>query len=1075
MEQMNLKTRSLLTLTVTSLLLWSFLAQGIRLGQDLEGGTTLRFSLDLERAESTGRIAPGNRDRIVSETIKVIDQRINTFGLAETSITPIGEDKFEISLPAESAGDVDSISDVVTQLGDLMFRITVRPTNQYGGLESGGLPPRLQTGKAPWQGAKEGEGENAKTWPATAQGYEEFLAYEVKKWKDAEIGALPYKPTDPRYFVVPRQRKEGDTSAEKPTDFVLLEEPEAQYRFDGRIITNPVPSQGESGMPVVLYEVKTDYQKVFGDWTEANKGLPMAIVLNEEFVTDPIIQSRLSDRVQITLGAGKTYNEVKKEAESIATVLQTGSLKVKPKLESRTKVGATLAGESRNRGILAVIVAFLLVLAFMVVYYRSSGLIANFALLLNLVLLLGTLAFFKAVLTLPGIAGIVLTLGMAVDANILINERIREERRAGRTMRRALSEGYDRAFTTIVDANVTSLITAVFLYAYGSGPVRGFAVTLAVGLIVSMFTAIYVTRTIFEWLLKRGRLNEMRMLGSGVAPKIPWVALRRYFAPLSALGILFGLLVFGFEDKYTFYDVDFTGGLKLQVQCREPTSVDEVRRLLSSTSKKLTVETEEFDENENLRKVEHEVEAGPYPNANVVAVGTKGDAVEVTVQRGLEPKDVKGGGAPSVEVEEKAFEGFLHEVLGDRLVPDWLAEKPQPYKAPQDAGDEMKSVDGGVALQVNLLDPSGVLTADRLRTAVTDSMPYWTIHGSERRKNPASAVKRTVVVKPVETGNEAFKSFQIWLKSENPTSKTAVERTPDAIRATFSEFLGGTEIQRALEAQGVIPDAAEGVGLSQPFPAADVIGSSVARRLQNDALVALVLSLLGIIVYVAFRFSSRAMGLSAVLCLFHDVAFTLGVTAVANVFGWVDAKISLPMVAAFLTLVGYSVNDTVVVFDRIRENRGKKPTITPGMIDLSINQTLARSIKTSATFLLAAVALFAINVGQRNVLEGFAFILIVGSVIGTYSTVAIASPLLLFLPWHWERIRRWRPRAHALLGVPASKAWLLPLLPFTALAWLLWGFGFGLFVFASGVLLFPLWALTVHIEVEEIEPTPAAV
>jgi preprotein translocase SecF subunit len=314
-----------------------------------------------------------------------------------------------------------------------------------------------------------------------------------------------------------------------------------------------------------------------------------------------------------------------------------------------------------------------------------------------------------------------------------------------------------------------------------------------------------------------------------------------------------------------------------------------------------------------------------------------------------------------------------------------------------------------------------------------------------------------VVVKPRETEDPTLKTYDLWMRSENKEGKQ-VEQSHDLVRTDLAKFLGGDGLRNSLVSQGVSKDAALDVSLSMPFPSVDVIGSSVAERLRNDALIALVLSLLGIIVYIALRFSSRSMGLSAVLCLFHDVAFTLGFVAVANVFGIVNAKISLPMVAAFLTLVGYSVNDTVVIFDRIRENRGKKRVITPAMIDLSINQTLSRTIKTSATFLLAAVALFVLNLGQRNVLEGFSFILILGSIIGTYSTIAIASPLLLFLPWLGVRIRAYRPRG-AIVTRPAARWYALPILPLLALAWLLWTIAYGAGAFVVGLILFPVWTM----------------
>jgi preprotein translocase SecF subunit len=327
------------------------------------------------------------------------------------------------------------------------------------------------------------------------------------------------------------------------------------------------------------------------------------------------------------------------------------------------------------------------------------------------------------------------------------------------------------------------------------------------------------------------------------------------------------------------------------------------------------------------------------------------------------------------------------------------------------------------------------------------------------------------VVRPREGATPRRETYDVWMRTENENG-TQVEQGAEAVRQTLAKFLGGSGFADALQEQGVGEEVTQDVALSTPFPSVDVIGSSVANRLRNDALIALVLSLLGIIVYIALRFSSRAMGLAAVICLFHDVAITLGIVAVANIYGLVNAKISLPMVAAFLTLVGYSVNDTVVVFDRIRENRGKKRVITPGMIDLSINQTLARTIKTSATFLLAALALFVFNYGQRNVLEGFSFILIIGSVIGTYSTVAIASPLLLYLPWLWERIRGLRPRGALVTGA-ASRWYGLPFVPVMAVLWVLWLLAFGVVGFFAGLLLFPVWAMSEKVESEPEKATEA--
>jgi SecD/SecF fusion protein len=1064
-QQVNVRNRFILIAVVTALLVWAYVGRGlsagfdeaIPLGQDLRGGTTLRFSLDIDRAVGTGRIPGDKRAEVVDQTIAVIRDRIDKFGLTETTITPLGEDKFEISLPAGT--EPEGIVDVVTALGDLQFRIEVLPRESYGFDE--GTPPRLQAPRQEWP------------WSGTTEEFQKFKEEEVERWKRARETATPYEPSDERYFVVRRR----DAPGANTEDFVVLENPPVkEHRFSGEILEDPQPGFDDMSGHVVHFEVKTDYQNVFGEWTDRNVGLPMAIVLNEEYYSAPRINEKLTTNVQITLGT-RNAEEALKESKELATVLQTGALQVRPDLESRNRVGAKLAGESRDRGVLATIIAFVLVLVFMVVYYRWSGLVANVALLLNLVLLLGILAYFGATLTLPGIAGIVLTIGMAVDANILINERMHEERRAGRPMQKAVAEGYDRALSTIVDANLTSLITAIFLYAYGSGPIRGFAVTLAIGLVVSMFTAIYVTRTIFEWALKRGTLKEIRMLGTGIPPRIRWMAMRRYFAPISALGVVFGLVVFAVEDPIKLYDIDFTGGYKLQVRLVEPMSVDGVKNALGGAPREVTVFREVEGEQGNLVQEPRRVTVGPYREAEVLAVGTGGRAFEISVQRMPSEAEI------SIDEQGQAFQEYVEAELGERLQPSWMPEAPRavraagedtddaagegdgesgaPDESPDDGTDESADEEetpatSGLAMDLTLIDPAKVVTPELLEDAIAKAMPYYTYEGGRRIRNSAELVKREVDAS-VKGEDGDLRTFAMTIRTEDDAGRV-VENDPQRLRTQLADFFGGREFQQALETRGVAPEAAEQVERSDPFPSLDLIGSSVANRLKNDALIALFFSLLGIILYIAVRFSSRAMGLSAVLCLFHDVAFTLGIVAVANLLGLVDAKINLAIVAAFLTLVGYSVNDTVVVFDRIRENRGKRTTITEGMLDDSVNQTFIRSIKTSVTFFVVALVLFVLNIGQRNVLEGFAFVLAVGSIIGSFSTIAIAAPLLMFLPWYWERIRRFAPPG-AIVSRPASTWWLLPLVPLAALVFAAWWVAFGALAFLVGLVVFTVWAV----------------
>jgi preprotein translocase subunit SecD len=229
----------------------------------------------------------------------------------------------------------------------------------------------------------------------------------------------------------------------------------------------------------------------------------MATVLDGKVETAPYIQGRISSNGQITLGSGRDYQELYQEANDIALVLKAGALPAPVTIFEERTVGATLGPELIERGSTAAVLGLALVLVFIIVYYRMSGLIAAVALALNGLLVLAVMAMFGSTLTLPGIAGFVLTLGMAVDANVLINERIREELRAGRPVRQAVDQGYDRVFWTIVDSHVTSLAAALVLMQYGSGPVRGFAVTLIIGLVASMFTSIVVTRVFMDFSTRR--------------------------------------------------------------------------------------------------------------------------------------------------------------------------------------------------------------------------------------------------------------------------------------------------------------------------------------------------------------------------------------------------------------------------------------------------------------------------------------------------------------------------------------------------------------------------------------------
>jgi preprotein translocase subunit SecD len=257
-----------------------------------------------------------------------------------------------------------------------------------------------------------------------------------------------------------------------------------------------------SGKPVVVFTMSPDGARLMEKLTTENLKRRMATVLDDKVETAPYIQGKISSNGQISLGSGRDYNQLFEEANTISTVLRSGALPAPVTIFEERTVGATLGPELVRKGTLAALVGLVVVLLFMALYYRLSGLVADVALVLNGLLVLAIMSIIGSTLTLPGIAGFVLTLGMAVDANVLINERIREEMRNGRSVKQSVQQGYDKVFWTIVDSHVTTLVASVVLMQYGSGPVRGFAVTLTIGLLASMFTSIVVTRAIMDYLTR---------------------------------------------------------------------------------------------------------------------------------------------------------------------------------------------------------------------------------------------------------------------------------------------------------------------------------------------------------------------------------------------------------------------------------------------------------------------------------------------------------------------------------------------------------------------------------------------
>ncbi len=545
----------------------------------------------------------------------------------------------------------------------------------------------------------------------------------------------------------------------------------------------------QMGIPYISLTFNSEGAKKFARITEKNVGERLAIVLDEKVQSAPTIREKIpSGKAQIT---GRFSVE---EARDLSITLRAGALPAPIDIIEERTVGPTLGEDSVRKGIRSIIIGGILVLSFLALYYLLAGIIANFALCLNIIIIMGALAYFDATLTLPGMAGILLTIGMAVDANVLIFERIREELKLGKPLRPAIGAGYDKVFLTIFDANITTLIIALMLFQFGTGPIRGFATTLSIGILSSMFTALVITRLVFDILTKTiSRFKKLPMLQIISESKIRFLDLRKIMFSLSVILIIVGMVVFGIKGEKNF-GVDFSGGSIQEFEFKNSININNIRDIL------------------------------------------------------------KGIG------------------FGDSVI--------QQVK---------------------------------------------------------------------DTNRVIIRSY-----------KGATDKIEMALKQAFEDV-------RVLRIEKVGP----------------IIGNVLRRK----ALLAVIYSLIGISLYIFFRFKHLKFATGAIIALFHDVLICLGALSFSG------RELSLPVIAALLTIVGYSINDTIVVYSRIRENLKVKKDELKKVINSSINQVLSRTLLTSLTTLLVVISLYFFG---GEVINDFAFVLLVGIIAGTYSSIFIAAPCLVY-------------------------------------------------------------------------------
>jgi len=756
--------------------------------------------------------------------------------------------------------------------------------------------------------------------------------------------------------------------------------------------------------------------------TGKNIDRPLCILLDGIAISAPNIETRIRRQGAIT------GNFTQTAVEDMVNKLNAGSLPVRliEQPISVNTIGPSIGVDNRDQGIKAGLVGLLGVIACMAIYYCIAGSIADMALLLNVLFVLAIMAGIRATFTLPGIAGIILTIGMSVDANVLIFERIREEQQRGASLRIAIKNGYERAFSAIFDSNLTTVLSAAILYWVASEDIKGFAITLILGLTSSMFTALFVTRVIFDWLLSKQLIKErLFMLRLITKPNINWMGLRPVFLTISALLTIGGLVIFFTRDeaKNSKYDIEFTGGTNIQINLKEEANLtrqnveDRIRKIdpnnaalgaanvysVGESGKQYEISTTETNK---INVTITFPQAGQHSASELTAAIVKAqDQLAGRLSNLIVTQDTNNAAAFTISTGQMN-QSLVKDVLTTAF-PNAVISEPQVDEIVSNA--ILTAFADQLEIQQNL-QPK-IISEQMISEDMIDSYPELIdfLGGIkieceiQRATTVGDIIQRfkDLLFKPDMQNIERYpyeildSSLNALASSSQPVkSFVYVSAEPEA---GFRE-LSVEERTRFVENEKAKVLAA--TRLETSLPRVNQISPSVGGEARARALIAIVLSLAALLAYIWFRFGNLRYGLGAVVTLFHDTCATLGAvtvcTYIAGTFiGQVlrigDFKIDLTMIAAFLTLIGYSLNDSIVIYDRIRENR-RKGTLTAQIINNSINETLPRTLLTGVTTLLVVLTMYIFG-GSR--LRGFNFAMIFGLIVGTYSSVAISAPILL--------------------------------------------------------------------------------
>ena len=934
----------------------------------------------------------GNQKPADDETVAILRSRLDERGLTEPQVTRLSNNDVQVVIPGGTNADAARTRKVLETTGKLEFR-EVLPVGLPGqdGRDEGAITltdplakdsPVRQKPNGGWDWARENlpTFNNGRGLPVNRG--------DIVVPEKAEPGALPH-----RFLRLGPAILMGKDVADSNRTI-----------HEGRLAVSIQFTALGAGK-------NEDFTRAIKDRGDRKAGTGrMAIVFDGVVQSDPTVIEPSRDSCVIS---GRFTDE---EIDSLKTVLKGGSLSVKPVVLSQRTVGASLGAQAVSRSMVTMGLTFVAIGIFMVLYYRRLGAVASTCLMIAGLLTWGILSTFGATLTLPGLAGLVLSIGMAVDTNILIFERIREELRDDKGPKAAIAAGYDRAFATILDAHVTTLLAAGILYAVGDGAVKGFGLTLIIGLLVNMFTGVFVGRMFTDWLCTSERSLRMSEWFKPSTWLLPYVAWRKIGYGLSIVTGVLSLAWFAFGHvvtKETFdrnFDIDFTGGNMAQVVFRDAFTMDEVRSKVAAAHSASSAAIDLLTPGE-LQLQPYYANLGQTGASREWVFRARDDAgtglehqrnrldreradLEHSLVKMREAAPEGAGNTPEIKAQAELVVAKAREVEAKTRLVSERAEEFKRQIAAVFAGHIDPEGSEVVAAVWN--GPSLTVTLATLEPVPSHALAEI---GERVSRHPSL----TGVISAVAEARSEGPGLTVTATFRDSPAPRVGEATDEAVAQRLATLLGTTlvnqveqpvtgavlngQVDLALRVCTATANAAatSKVTVAKSYPATQHFSGQVAGRMKTGALIAVLLSLVGILAYVAMRFEFR-FGIGAVVALFHDVLLTVGLISVLGI------RIDLTVIAALLTIIGFSINDTIVVFDRIRENLLKLAKPLAETIDLSVAQTMPRTILTTGTVLISVLMLWLFG---GDSLYAFTSTLLIGLVAGTYSSVFVAAPLLV--------------------------------------------------------------------------------